>query len=114
MILNLDKLAKEDNILTLNKVDYLVPAEVPVGLVIKLQKAAQATESSPNDIDKIVASYDVVREIIALKNEDFMSTEELMNKLNTDQFVKLCNFIMGSEPEEEEVENPNKKKEDSD
>jgi hypothetical protein len=110
MILNLDKLIKDDKILILNGAEIKIPADLPVKFILRMQAAAQEIQKDQNSIENIMKSYDIMYDIIAIRNPDFISREDFRENITMSQYIALCNFITGVEtaPEDE-----NKKKDDS-
>ena len=108
-LLNLDKIVQEDKIVTINNVDYSIPADIDLQSMLKLTKTAQDLQEDPSNTEKmndaIKAVYDIFKQgtkgskfnILALditKAPEFIRENITKNNLTEEKVIVI--------PDEEE------------
>ena len=106
-ILNLDKLIGDDKEVIFNGKKIIIPGELPVLNVLKLQKCSQDLEETPNDAEKVEVSMRALFEVLLIKNPD-LKFEEFNPTLN--QYMNLIRFIYDIEDTEPGVVETDEKK----
>jgi hypothetical protein len=110
--LNLEKIIGDDKSLNLGGKKLIIPGEIPVKIMFRLIKASQDIAEDYGNIDKINVSYEVIRDILVLKNHDVNPdwVYEQLQELTTKQYAALVNYIHGNDENADEEEKPELKK----
>lgn len=105
-LLNLDQLIKEDRAVTLNGIDYIIPADLNLETMLKITKTAQEIAADPQNVEKLDAGIRAVYEVFGIKQKVKMTFEEFKNLIGIAQYATLVEFITGQLDEAEKKPQP--------
>lgn len=89
-ILNADKLLRQDKKIILDSREYLIPADLPVKIVLKMMHLGQEMSKDSGNHELLAESVNTIFQIFklrqpALKEEEFNITME--------QYIEIAKFI---------------------
>lgn len=92
-IINLDKIALEDRIVLIGGREFIVPGEVPVGLMLGFVKAAQALGEQPENPLLIEDQVKMLFNLLKLKQPD-LEYETFSMSISVKQLIAAINAIV--------------------
>lgn len=111
-ILNLDKFKPEDKKIMFEGREWIIPGEIPMGIMFQVIQDNQKMETNPNDIDVMKKAATNLWEIISLKND--ISLKDFLNKISITMYTKLVSYVFGASAEMlEQLEKETEKKTDN-
>lgn len=89
-LLNADKLLKADKKVILNGREYLIPADLPVRIVVKMMHLGQEMAKDSNNFNLLDESINTLFEVFKLRNKD-IKREDF--DLTMEQYIEISKFI---------------------
>lgn len=90
-LLNLDAVVFNDKKILFGGVEYVIPGELPLKLMLKIMRCAQEVEKEPNNIDKFEQAVDALADVFALRQA--FSPEKFKNVITVSMYIQIVNFI---------------------
>ena len=93
--LNLDKVRPDDKTVIIGKKEYKIPGDIPVGLVIDINKAAQRLTADQADVDALEQATKTLCSIFQLRDEG-LKYDKFRMMIGSEDYAKIVNYIFNA------------------
>jgi len=105
-LLNLDKIIEDDKIVELGGIEYIIPAEINLEMILNITKTSQGLDEGSADPEKMDAAIKAVFDVFTIRDNE-IKYDDFKKIIGMKQYTALVQFIMG------QLEDAEKKPEDS-
>lgn len=89
-ILNVDLLKEEEKKVTLNGIEYVIPADMPVKIMLRMMKNSSDLQENSQDAELLEESVRIIYDLFRTKTPGI---EWESFDMSIAQYVKIVNFI---------------------